>query len=1367
MRSHHARVANKVEIEIDVDGKGGLAAIQALNGGFARLDQQVRQTASKLNNAFSGLSTSQKVLAGLGAGAGLLALGFAATIGPAVKFESAFAGVKKTVDGTPQQLDAIRTGILDMSSTMPVAADQLADIAANAGQLGVKAPQVLEFTRTIAMLGETTDLDFDSAAQSLARFLNITGNDVPISRLADVLVDLGNNSATTESQIVDFSTRLASAFTSAGAAEEDILALAASFSSLGLRAEAGGSALSTIITVISDAAIDGGSKLQVLADVAGVIPDRFREMVKENPVDALLAVGYGMGEILDAGGSLTPILESLDLAGLRTSEAFRLLALNTVFVQESVNRARRQMEEGGAAAAEYAARMETVEAKFRTFGNALRRVAIDIGTVSLDALAKGLDGLQAGFEDARRQLAPFGSALADTFENIARAAEILGKALVLPALKVAAAALLGLADTAALVLTAFNALGPVGPIILGLGAAIAFIPQVATAARAAMLAFAISTSATGAASTAAAAGVGLLNAALAVGPYALAAAGLVTIGKVMYDFRNATRDAADAYRSEFTRAIEGADVEGLANRLDELKARQRELEEAAYGSGSAFDRFTYTVQAAAEAVIPFGQNATRDARAELEGLNEALETEQPELFAARMEQAGSILGITSDQAAALAESLGLTSQVATFVDRDFFAAVQSMKAFTTETGASAEKLDQVTAALETSQPTLDLYGEALGLSAENVARLAEEIDGVSLEDLFSEDQETRAEALRQAMGYLQEEYGRVAAAVFDVEQASERQVEQVFEEIAANSDLISSMDDLGAAIERVNAIRESAFSQQARLNQAQTDYQTALENFNADPTEEAFIALATEAGKLNAAFAASGVSLEEAKAKNAELAAAMIDLGAQTGLAEEDVLRFVATLTGIPEEELIKLQVDGEEATAEVERFIEEQVAALPDEIRMQIIIEEAQENANIIDRMEAFAVGWENTTAVAEISVDEPLSSETLRQNLDAFMAGWEGRGARAEVEVDETGESENTRAEVDTWITKYGLTTTTATVDLNSDPFNTKRDLTRFDLDVFDDTTATATLDADENPARSKTEIATGAADDYADGDYTATLDADSGPADAARVGIAALLVGWAVADYTAQLRADPTQALAATNQTRAAQLAMTNADYTALLKANAGPAVAAANYARSVARAFAAGGYTATLRAIDRASGVIYGAVAALRQFRSKTIYLTAISRTGSANGNIFAPGGAQVFADGGFSNPVIERPGPARIYRAHPRARLFAEPETHGESYIPLNPAKRARSLDIWLQTGRLLGALDRDGQIRRFADGGIVPAGAGGAPRPAPGLGNLTLSVEMPVTITTGSGDPETIGRTVKATMRTELDNLAREIRNRR
>lgn len=65
--------------------------------------------------------------------------------------------------------------------------------------------------------------------------------------------------------------------------------------------------------------------------------------------------------------------------------------------------------------------------------------------------------------------------------------------------------------------------------------------------------------------------------------------------------------------------------------------------------------------------------------------------------------------------------------------------------------------------------------------------------------------------------------------------------------------------------------------------------------------------------------------------------------------------------------------------------------------------------------------------------------------------------------------------------------------------------------------------------------------------------------------------------------------------------------------------------------------------------------------------------------SANGNIF-----KAYANGGVESHVAQM-APAGAMR------LWAEPETGGESYIPHAKSKRARSLAIWEETGRILGA----------------------------------------------------------------------------
>ena len=46
-----------------------------------------------------------------------------------LNFESAFAGVRKTVDATEEELEQFESGLREMSTQIPVAASELAEIA--------------------------------------------------------------------------------------------------------------------------------------------------------------------------------------------------------------------------------------------------------------------------------------------------------------------------------------------------------------------------------------------------------------------------------------------------------------------------------------------------------------------------------------------------------------------------------------------------------------------------------------------------------------------------------------------------------------------------------------------------------------------------------------------------------------------------------------------------------------------------------------------------------------------------------------------------------------------------------------------------------------------------------------------------------------------------------------------------------------------------------------------------------------------------------------------------------------------------------------------------------------------------------------
>ena len=266
----------KITIETSIDNAG---ALKDLNKLIKQVNSKGTKAASVTAKSFSGIGKA----AGIGAKVATAAIGTVATAitvagGAAIKtgidFESAFAGVKKTVDAPKEVIDKLRESIINMSKEMPQSASELAGIAEAAGQLGIETQNIEGFTKTMAQLGDATNMASTDAADSLARFANITGmSQTNFDRLGSVIVDLGNNMATTESEITAMGMRLAGAGHQVGMSEAQIMSFAAALSSVGIEAEAGGSAFSTVMSKMQLAVEQGGESLNDFANVAGMSAD--------------------------------------------------------------------------------------------------------------------------------------------------------------------------------------------------------------------------------------------------------------------------------------------------------------------------------------------------------------------------------------------------------------------------------------------------------------------------------------------------------------------------------------------------------------------------------------------------------------------------------------------------------------------------------------------------------------------------------------------------------------------------------------------------------------------------------------------------------------------------------------------------------------------------------------------------------------------------------------------------------------------------------------------------------------------------------------------------------------------------------------
>lgn len=314
-----------------------------------------------------------------------------------ISFESAMAGVKRTVGGSDEFIASLGESFKEMSTTMPITTGELAKIAETAGQLGIKQENIESFTTVMAKLATTTDLTADNAATMLAQFSNITGV-TDYERLGAVVAELGDATATTASKVVDMSQGMAAAASIAGMSETDILAISAAVGSLGIEAQAGSTAMSTLISKLYLATETGGDSLEAFASVAGMTAEEFKTAWGENAVGAMDAFIKGLNDTERNGKSAIALLQDLGITNVRQTKAILGLSQAGDLLTRTIEQANNAWNENTALSDKAAIMYETTEAKITMYKNAVDNLKIAIGdqlTPALSNLAeKGTDVVQ-------------------------------------------------------------------------------------------------------------------------------------------------------------------------------------------------------------------------------------------------------------------------------------------------------------------------------------------------------------------------------------------------------------------------------------------------------------------------------------------------------------------------------------------------------------------------------------------------------------------------------------------------------------------------------------------------------------------------------------------------------------------------------------------------------------------------------------------------------------------------------------------------------------------------------------------------------------------------------------------------------------
>lgn len=373
-------------------GMVGTGVVYALVDKFSNTADRIAGKWNKLEGATtksmermnSGVSMLKKGLAGIAVGAAIIG-GLALAVNAAIEFESAFTGVRKTVELTEPGFVKLEENIRNMANSAPISATSLANIGELAGQLGVSGvDDITKFIDTIAKISVTTNLTEDAAATSFARIANIMNEPITnVDRMASTVVGLGNSFATTEAEITEFGRRMAGASRIAGLSTADVFGIATAFTSVGVGAEAGGTAVSKSLFAMKKAVETGNKDLQGFADVAGMTAAQFKSAFQKDAKQGFEAFVKGLGK---NGIKATTLLDELGLSDSRLMQGFISVAGAGDLMTRAISKANTSWDENTALTKEANLRFNTTESQLIIMKNNFIDLGITIGKMFLPAI---------------------------------------------------------------------------------------------------------------------------------------------------------------------------------------------------------------------------------------------------------------------------------------------------------------------------------------------------------------------------------------------------------------------------------------------------------------------------------------------------------------------------------------------------------------------------------------------------------------------------------------------------------------------------------------------------------------------------------------------------------------------------------------------------------------------------------------------------------------------------------------------------------------------------------------------------------------------------------------------------------------------
>lgn len=378
-----------LQYKASLDGSGFASGAAQINSHLHQMGINTSAASANLGGLGTLLGTMANPLT-------LVALGITAIGGALVgsaqasaAWESSMTGVAKTTGLAGPELEKLSQDLLQMSTTVPLAASELASIAAAGGSLGIAKEELAGFTLVASQMGVGFEMSADQAATSGAKILNAFGqkmNTDNLSKLGSVVNTMGDSFAATEPQVLDFLNRASFLNSTMGQSIPQVAALGTTLISTGLEAEVAATGIKSMLNMLtSETSKTGG--MDNWAKLMGTSVDELKQKVATDLNSTLIETANKIAAIEDP---VERFQAAVQAAGSEGAPALLKLAGQQENYQKALGMTNAEWEKASSLQKTFDAQSATVNSQWTMFTNTLSLAATELGTGMLPALGDAI-----------------------------------------------------------------------------------------------------------------------------------------------------------------------------------------------------------------------------------------------------------------------------------------------------------------------------------------------------------------------------------------------------------------------------------------------------------------------------------------------------------------------------------------------------------------------------------------------------------------------------------------------------------------------------------------------------------------------------------------------------------------------------------------------------------------------------------------------------------------------------------------------------------------------------------------------------------------------------------------------------------------